>query len=108
MAPSGLCPQRARSQTGTRTADRTGARALGKVRSAVHGRSQQRLLLPTYEVNLDTRLQLRGDLSTIGHRPNRVALPEKLNLLQLNLLQLLKSFVEFPAGAGELRLQPCD
>ena len=25
-------------------------------------------------------LQLRGDLSTIGHRPNRVVLPEKLNL----------------------------
>ena len=53
-------------------------------------------------------MQLRGDLSTIGHRPNRVALPEKLNPLQLNLLQLLTSFVEFPAGASELRFQPCN
>ena len=47
--------------------------------------------------------QLRGDLSTIGYRPNRVALPEKLNPLQLNLLKLLTSFVEFPTGASELR-----
>lgn len=53
-------------------------------------------------------MQLRGDLSTIGHRPNRVALPEKLNPLQLNLLQLLTSLVEFPAGASELRFQPCN
>ena len=53
-------------------------------------------------------IQLRGDLSTIGHRPNRVALPEKLNPLQLNLLQLLKSLVKLPTDAGQLRLQPCD
>ena len=52
-------------------------------------------------------MQLRGDLSTIGHRPNCVALLEKLNPLQLNLLKLLTSFVEFPTGASELRFQPC-
>jgi hypothetical protein len=49
------------------------------------------------------RRRLRGSLTTIGHWPNHVVLPE-----ELDLLQLLTSLVEFPAGIGELRLQPRD